>query len=202
MLKGATPMFNSRVNVVGASLVCRVLITMWPVCAALMAMSAVSRSRISPTMMMSGSWRRKDFSAAENDLARMICFQTRDPCVAMQVFRRSCLHRGMAVFIETEAGSDDHRRGFFQTFDLFEERDALHAGWEQSFKHQVPIQDQNIRREFLAPDQCVSAGFDLGDDVEAGLRDKVISKGADEGGIRVRDDDARGLPKTGIGYHG
>jgi hypothetical protein len=35
--------------------VCRVENTMWPVCAALMAISAVSRSRISPTMMMSGS---------------------------------------------------------------------------------------------------------------------------------------------------
>ncbi len=41
-----------------ASLVCRVLKTRWPVRAERMAMSAVSRSRISPTMMMSGSWRR------------------------------------------------------------------------------------------------------------------------------------------------
>ena len=64
MLNGATPMFISRVSVVGASLVCSVDITMWPVCAALMEMSAVSRSRISPTMMMSGSWRRNDLSAA------------------------------------------------------------------------------------------------------------------------------------------
>ena len=64
MLNGATPMFISRVSVVGASLVCRVDSTMWPVWAALIAMSAVSRSRISPTMMMSGSWRRNDFSAA------------------------------------------------------------------------------------------------------------------------------------------
>ena len=65
MLKGATPMLSKRVSVVGASLVCSVDITMWPVCAALIAMSAVSRSRISPTMMMSGSCRRNDFSAAE-----------------------------------------------------------------------------------------------------------------------------------------
>ena len=63
MLNGATPMFIRRVRVDGASLVCRVENTMWPVCAALIAMSAVSRSRISPTMMMSGSWRRNDFSA-------------------------------------------------------------------------------------------------------------------------------------------
>ena len=55
ILKGATPMFSNRVKVVGASLVCRVDMTRCPVCAALMAMSAVSRSRISPTMMMSGS---------------------------------------------------------------------------------------------------------------------------------------------------
>ena len=41
----------------GASLVCSVEKTKWPVSAARMAMSAVSRSRISPTMMTSGSWR-------------------------------------------------------------------------------------------------------------------------------------------------
>ena len=37
---------------------------MWPVEAALMAMSAVSKSRISPIMMMSGSCRKNDFRAA------------------------------------------------------------------------------------------------------------------------------------------
>ncbi len=57
------PMFRIRVSVVGASLVCSVESTRWPVWAALIEMSAVSRSRISPTMMMSGSWRRNDFSA-------------------------------------------------------------------------------------------------------------------------------------------
>ena len=59
MLKGATPMLARRVRVCGASLVCRVDRTRCPVWAALTAISAVSRSRISPTMMMSGSWRRK-----------------------------------------------------------------------------------------------------------------------------------------------
>ncbi len=43
----------------GASLVCRVLNTRWPVSAACTAISAVSRSRISPTMMTSGSWRMR-----------------------------------------------------------------------------------------------------------------------------------------------
>ena len=65
MLKSGTPMFIKRVSVCGASFVCSVDSTMWPVCAALTAISAVSRSRISPTMMMSGSWRRKDLRAAE-----------------------------------------------------------------------------------------------------------------------------------------
>ena len=41
----------------GASLVCSVESTRWPVSAAWIAISAVSRSRISPTMMMSGSCR-------------------------------------------------------------------------------------------------------------------------------------------------
>ena len=42
-------------TVEGASLVCKVLTTKWPVEAALKEISAVSRSRISPTMTMSGS---------------------------------------------------------------------------------------------------------------------------------------------------
>ena len=52
---GFTPMSMRRVSVFGASLVCSVDSTRWPVCAALIAISAVSRSRISPTMITSGS---------------------------------------------------------------------------------------------------------------------------------------------------
>ena len=52
------PMSTSRVTAPAASLVCRVLKTRWPVSAARMAISAVSLSRISPTMITSGSWRR------------------------------------------------------------------------------------------------------------------------------------------------
>ncbi|MNY79667.1 hypothetical protein D3C86_2203940 [compost metagenome] len=55
MLNEGTPMLRRRVRVSAALLVCRVDITMCPVCAALIAIEAVSRSRISPTMMMSGS---------------------------------------------------------------------------------------------------------------------------------------------------
>ena len=43
----------------GASLVCSVVNTRWPVSDAWIAIGAVSRSRTSPTRMMSGSWRRK-----------------------------------------------------------------------------------------------------------------------------------------------
>jgi len=48
-----------RVMVSVAFMVCRVLITKWPVSAALMAVSMVSQSRISPMRMMSGSWRKQ-----------------------------------------------------------------------------------------------------------------------------------------------
>ena len=58
------PMFISRLMVLGASLVCSVESTRWPVSAALTAISAVSKSRISPTRMMFGSCRRKERSAA------------------------------------------------------------------------------------------------------------------------------------------
>ena len=47
----------------GASLQCIVDKTWCPVSAASMAISAVSVSRISPIMMMSGSWRKMERSA-------------------------------------------------------------------------------------------------------------------------------------------
>src|SRR6266581_4577009 len=65
-LNGSIPMSTIRVTVDGASLVCSVERTRWPVSAALMAIDPVSRSRISPTMMMFGSWRRNALSAAAN----------------------------------------------------------------------------------------------------------------------------------------
>jgi len=65
-------MFIRRAMVCGASLVCSVDSTMWPVCAALMAISAVSRSRISPTMITSGSWRRNERSAAAKVMPRLV----------------------------------------------------------------------------------------------------------------------------------
>ena len=56
--RAARPCPCSRVIVLGASLVCSVLNTMWPVSEACTAISAVSRSRISPTRILSGSCRR------------------------------------------------------------------------------------------------------------------------------------------------
>ena len=55
---GSTPMSMSLVKLERASLVCTVESTRWPVRAERIAISAVSRSRISPIMMTSGSWRR------------------------------------------------------------------------------------------------------------------------------------------------
>ncbi len=62
---GSTPMSSNRVVAPAESLVCRVLNTKWPVSEALMATSAVSRSRISPTRITSGSCRRKARRARE-----------------------------------------------------------------------------------------------------------------------------------------
>jgi hypothetical protein len=56
-------MSSRRVTVSGALLVCSVLSTRWPVRLASMATCAVSLSRISPTMITSGSARRKARSA-------------------------------------------------------------------------------------------------------------------------------------------
>ena len=72
---GSMPMFIRRLIVDGASFVCSVESTRWPVSAALMAISAVSKSRISPTRMMFGSWRRNDRSVAAkfNPIDSFIC---------------------------------------------------------------------------------------------------------------------------------
>ncbi len=54
-LNAGMPILRSRVSVSAAEFVCSVDNTMWPVCDALTAISAVSRSRISPTITTSGS---------------------------------------------------------------------------------------------------------------------------------------------------
>ena len=66
MTYGSMPMSVNRVTHDGASSVCSVDRTRWPVCAACMAMRAVSWSRISPSSTTSGSWRRIDRSALAN----------------------------------------------------------------------------------------------------------------------------------------
>ena len=58
IMYGSTPMSTSRPMAPAASLVCSVVRTRWPVSAAWIATWAVSGSRISPTMIMSGSWRK------------------------------------------------------------------------------------------------------------------------------------------------
>ena len=55
---GSTPMSTRRVSAPGASLVCSVEKTRWPVSEACTAICAVSWSRISPIRITSGSWRR------------------------------------------------------------------------------------------------------------------------------------------------
>ena len=60
------PISVSRVTALGASLVCSVDSTRWPVSAASTASWAVTRSRISPMSTMSGSDRRIAGSTAAN----------------------------------------------------------------------------------------------------------------------------------------
>ena len=55
---GSMPMSIKRVNALGASFVCSVENTKWPVSDARIAISAVSKSRISPTITTFGSCRK------------------------------------------------------------------------------------------------------------------------------------------------
>ena len=61
---GWTPMSIKRAMADGASFVCNVLKTRCPVSEALVAMLAVSKSRISPIMMTFGACRRIERNAA------------------------------------------------------------------------------------------------------------------------------------------
>ncbi|OIQ81825.1 hypothetical protein GALL_363930 [mine drainage metagenome] len=82
-----------------AELVCSVDITRWPVSAASTAMRAVSSSRISPIMMMSGSARRKvRIAAAKVQPMRLLTCTWRSPgwvistgSSAVQILRRPSL---------------------------------------------------------------------------------------------------------------
>ena len=56
-----------RSMVCGALLVCSVAKTRWPVSAAVRAAEMVSRSRISPTMIMSGSCRSANLRAVAKE---------------------------------------------------------------------------------------------------------------------------------------
>ena len=64
MRNGSMPISDSRVMALGASLVCSVESTRWPVSADSMAILPVSWSRISPTRMTSGEHRRNERRAA------------------------------------------------------------------------------------------------------------------------------------------
>ena len=71
-MKGSVPIEIRRAAVVGASFAWMVLKTRWPVRAARMATSAVSWSRISPTMITSGSCRRK----YRSEVAKVSCLRS------------------------------------------------------------------------------------------------------------------------------
>ena len=103
---GSTPMLRRRDTVDGASLVWSVDSTRWPVSAALTAISAVSKSRISPTMMMFGSWRRNARSAVAKFRPMSSCIWTwLIPCrlnstgsSAVEMLRSSVLSSDIAEY--------------------------------------------------------------------------------------------------------
>ena len=100
-LNGSMPMSSRRVIDSGALFVCSVANTRWPVSEASMPIATVSLSRISPTMMMSGSARRNDFmTVAKSRPALRLIWTWRSPfCVistgssAVQILVSAVLRR-------------------------------------------------------------------------------------------------------------
>ena len=92
-------MSRRRVIVSGAEFVCRVENTRWPVSEASMPVAAVSWSRISPTMITSGSARRNARMATANvkSILGCTCTWRRPACVistgssAVQIFMSTVL---------------------------------------------------------------------------------------------------------------
>ena len=92
-------MSSRRVIVSGAEFVCSVENTRWPVSEASMPVAAVSWSRISPTMITSGSARRNARMATANvkSILGWTCTWRRPACVistgssAVQIFMSSVL---------------------------------------------------------------------------------------------------------------
>src|SRR5207249_3281697 len=108
--KGGMPMSRSRATVDGQSLVCSVVSTRWPVRAARMPICAVSRSRVSPTRMTSGSWRRKARSALAN--VRPISSLIWTWLTPRRLYSTgSSAVLGQAALGDVEAGHDLHARG-------------------------------------------------------------------------------------------
>src|SRR5438874_8304561 len=71
--KGSMPIFIKRLMVEGASLVCNVESTKWPVRAAFTPISAVSKSRISPTRMILGKSRSEEHTSELQSRRDLVC---------------------------------------------------------------------------------------------------------------------------------
>ena len=81
---GSTPISTKRLIVDTAELVCKVENTIWPVNEAFMAMPAVSASRISPTIITSGSWRKNERSALAKVTLAPTC-TCEIPCITYSI---------------------------------------------------------------------------------------------------------------------
>src|SRR6059058_1877933 len=87
---GSMPRSSSRVTALAASFVCIVLNTRCPVSDDWIAIVAVSRSRISPTMITSGSWQHAAQAAREGHALLLAHLGLADPLelVLDRVFQR------------------------------------------------------------------------------------------------------------------
>src|ERR1044071_728726 len=127
-MNGSRPRSISRVTALAASFVCTVLSTRWPVTEARNAIWAVSRSRISPIMITSGSWRRIARSAFERLLGLLVdlhLVQARD-LELDRVLDRGDVARHVANALERRV---DERR-LARARGAGHQHDALRAGEE------------------------------------------------------------------------
>ena len=164
-----------RLIVSVASSVCSVENTRWPVSAASSAVSMVSKSRISPTRMTSGSWRSALRSACANDRVSTDDFALVDdrPVVAMEELDR--VFDGHDVRAAVVVDVVDHRR----------ERRALAAAGGAGDEHEAALfvgdPLQHLRQAELV-DRADLHGNDAEDQADrAALLEHVAAEPAEAG---------------------
>ncbi len=157
----------------GASWVCSVANTRWPVSAAVSAVWIVSRSRISPTRITSGSWRSAPFRAAEKDCGVGAQLALVDDAVLVPVQELDRVLDGEDVLLARLVDLVDHRcqrGGLARARRAGHEHEATRLLAEvMDDGRQAQVVDRGDHRRDQAERRAQRGALEVGVDAEARL---------------------------------